>query len=472
MPHAVSRRAVLAGGAALATLRAARADTPGLIATTRVIEVEGKPAKVFGLLRPDGGQGLVLDPGARFAVTLANQSGEPTIIHWHGQTPPPGQDGVTEFGNATLIDPGATREYDFAARPGTHWMHSHHGLQEQSLMAAPLIVRTRQDTAADRQEVVMLLHDFSFRDPAEILAGLTGGAGMPGMAGMGGMGAMQGHTQDHSMAMPMQMDLNDIAFDAYLANDRTLSDPAVIRTARGGEIRLRLINAATATAFWIDLGTEGRIVAVDGNEVVPLAARRFPMSQAQRVDVLLTMGSAALPVLAQREGDRARTGIILAPPGASVAKIAAQAEQKAGAVDWSLERRLRAATPLPVEPPNIRRTVILAGGMGAYDWTIDGRTWADRRPITVAEHDRVVLDIENHSMMAHPMHLHGHHFQVLALNDTPLPGAMRDTVLVPPMARVSIGFDATNPGSWLFHCHNLYHMASGMMTELAYTSLA
>jgi FtsP/CotA-like multicopper oxidase with cupredoxin domain len=74
----------------------------------------------------------------------------------------------------------------------------------------------------------------------------------------------------------------------------------------------------------------------------------------------------------------------------------------------------------------------------------------------------------NHSMMAHPMHLHGHHFQVVGINGRRLSGAMRDTVLVPPMGTVVVEFDADNPGRWLYHCHNLYHMAAGMMSEVVY----
>jgi FtsP/CotA-like multicopper oxidase with cupredoxin domain len=134
--------------------------------------VRGKAASVFGIRQVDGTPGLVLDPGQRFRVSLANRSGEDTIIHWHGQTPPYGQDGVAEFG-IPLIAAGADQDYDFVARPGTYWMHSHQGLQEQSLMAAPLIVRTEDDLRSDAQEVTVLLQDFTFRDPAEMLAGLT-----------------------------------------------------------------------------------------------------------------------------------------------------------------------------------------------------------------------------------------------------------------------------------------------------------
>jgi FtsP/CotA-like multicopper oxidase with cupredoxin domain len=71
--------------------------------------------------------------------------------------------------------------------------------------------------------------------------------------------------------------------------------------------------------------------------------------------------------------------------------------------------------------------------------------------------------------MAHPMHLHGHHFQVVTLNGVSLPGAMRDTVMVPGSGTVRVAFDADNPGRWLFHCHNLYHMETGMITEVVYS---
>ena len=61
--------------------------------------------------------------------------------------------------------------------------------------------------------------------------------------------------------------------------------------------------------------------------------------------------------------------------------------------------------------------------------------------------------------MAHPRHLHGHHFPVVVLNGQPLQGAVRDTVLVPVNGTVTVAFDADSPGRWLLHCHNLFHMA-------------
>ena len=88
--------------------------------------------------------------------------------------------------------------------------------------------------------------------------------------------------------------------------------------------------------------------------------------------------------------------------------------------------------------------------------------------IEVKRGERVEIALSNMSMMAHPMHLHGHHFQVTGINGASISWAVRDTVLVPPMARVNLAFDADNPGRWPFHCHHLYHMATGMMSYVSY----
>ena len=101
--------------------------------------------------------------------------------------------------------------------------------------------------------------------------------------------------------------------------------------------------------------------------------------------------------------------------------------------------------------------------MAAYTWSI-----SPGAPLKVSKDKRVRLTMRNMSMMAHPMHLHGHHFQVLRVNGRDISGAVRDTVLLPPMAEVAVEFDTGNPGNWPLHCHHLYHMATGMMTYVSY----
>lgn len=490
----MNRRTLLSGAACAAVLGlAARPIVPARAATSRVltidsrsIEVGGRSAKVYGLVGPDGKPGLTFNAGDQFDVLLDNRLAEETMIHWHGLTPPNQFDGVPDM-PMPLLKAGEQRSYSFpVGAGGTNWMHAH-TLQEQALLAAPLIVRRPGEQSADEQEVVVLLHDFSFTPAAELLAKLKSGSGgqggmMQGMMNHGGgmmsggsgnmmQGMMNGMMQGSQNGMMMPggmagMDVNDIAYDAFLANDRTLDDPEVVGVEKGGLVRLRIINGATATGFTIDLGgLSGELVAVDGQPVIPKTIGHFPLTMGQRVDIRVAIPKegGAFPILALREGAPERTGILLATSGAAVAKLASVADQAGPGLDLTLEAQLQAVTPLAARSADKSFMVHLMGNMQGYQWGIMGEA------ITVAKGDRVEIEMMNMSMMSHPMHLHGHHFQVVSINGQPFAGAMRDTVLVPPMQSVRFAFDANNPApAWAFHCHNLYHMASGMMSAVSY----
>jgi FtsP/CotA-like multicopper oxidase with cupredoxin domain len=473
-------------------VRASSSAPKRLVAGTRVLEVNGRSAKVFGLTGPDGRPGIRLAADERFQVELVNKSGTRTLVHWHGQLPPWTEDGFP-WPETPPIANGAVQPYDYAPIPGTYWMHSHHDMQEQSLMTAPLIVHTAAELREDRQEVVLMLHDFTFRTAEEVLAGLTGtsvaaaqlmaqkieevldrkgGSKVPettmvGMAPHGPRMVMPGMT----MSRPggMHMDLNDVSYEAFLANDRTLADPEIVHVERDSRIRLRVINGASSSQFWIDLGElVGHVVATDGHPVHPVAGGRFPIAMAQRLDILIDLPrTGAFPIRAQLEGEGRQTGIVLATPGAPIPQIADRA-QAAPPVDNSLEVRLAAVEPLLSRPADIVHTISLGGSMKPYAWSMNGEYWPHVTPLILSKGQRVAIDLINNSMMAHPMHLHGHAFQVIAIDGWQINGAVRDTVLVMPMSRVRIAFDADNPGRWPFHCHNLYHMASGMLTEFRY----
>lgn len=475
----ISRRGFLAASAALAAPlllpRALRADTPlrSLRATTRTLDIGGRAVSVKGILDDRGRSGLTLNPGEAFRLDLANELEAETILHWHGQIPPIVQDGVPDMPQPALAA-GERRSFDFAATPGTHWMHSHIPVQEMELLAAPLIVRRPEDLTADRQEVVILLHDLSFRPAEEVLAEITGGMGGMAhdmgsmghdMSGIGGGGMMGGL----SMAA---MDLNDFNFDAYLANDRTLDDPEVVAVDKGGKVLLRIINGSAATVFWIDTGAlQGRAVATDGNPIHPVAGSRFGLAMGQRLDIELDLPAegGAFPVLALREGAVERTGIILASKGAAVKRLATASDtaHPAFSSDLAQEAQFSALTPLADRPVDRSDNLMLGGSMMPYLWTIDGRGWGTHRPIMARSGERVTLTFHNMSMMAHPMHLHGHHFQVVALNGRAVAGALRDTVHVPPMSMVTVALDAGEAARWMLHCHHMPHLATGMMTEFS-----
>lgn len=465
--------AVVAASSSTIQIRKAFAAEPGAIdlrAVSRTIEVRGKAAKVYGLVQPNGTPGLVMQTG-RFRVRLESCIEAPTLVHWHGLLPPYGQDGVPDLPQPLLAS-GKSYDYDFPlATPGTHWMHAH-TLQEQQLLAAPLIVVDPAEAKIDEQPVVVLLHDLSFTPPEEILAKVRRAPAMQDMPGMPGH-SMPATPKGPPAKDDEAMDVNDIDYDAYLANDRTLDDPEVFRVERGGRVRLRLINGATATAFWIDLGElEGDVIAVDGNPVAPVPGRRFPLGMGQRIDIRLRLPSqeGAWPILAIREGEEERTGFVLATKGGAVRRVASSGERDEPALDLAVEASLRALRPLASKAADRRDTVVLGGDMAAYVWTLNGETYGKHRPLKVRAGERVELTLRNDSMMGHPMHLHGHHFQVVAIEGRPWLGAVRDTVWVPPKRSVTIAFDAGNAGIWAFHCHHLYHMAAGMMTTVTYDS--
>ncbi len=486
MTH-LTRRTLFAAAGTLAAapfVSRAFAATPLLTVDTRTIEVKGRAARVFGVLGQDGRPGLMRNEGDALSGLLRNASAEELVMHWHGQVQAPALQDRARPGGGVLAA-GATDEVAFPLTSGTHWMHSHL-LNEQLLLAAPLVAQEADSRAM--QNVTIMLHDFSFRSPQELLASL-GGAGGHGAhgaaasapsahAGHGGHAGMNhGAMGQGSMAglpaMPPMAHANDIAYDAFLANDRTLADPETVRVDKGAPVRLRLINGATATAFLIDTGAlEAEVVAVDGSPCARgVTGRLFPLAQGQRLDLVVQVPASggAFPVLAQVEGERARTGLILASAGANVARVSGEAKDKAALADLSLDARLAAATPLSVRKPD-RDLRILLGEEPGYRWTLNGKVHGEHSPLAARVGERVRLTFANPTSMMHPMHLHGHHFQVVALDGKPVSGPLRDTVIVPPGREVSVAFDTDKPGDWYIHCHHLYHMATGMMTELAVTA--
>ena len=391
MNLSLSRRVFLQGfcaapfGAGLA-----RGQTPTeLKIDSRIIEVNGRATKVFDIVNSRGGRGLSLLLGERFQARVKNGLADETLLHWHGLNPPSDQDGVPMLSQAPL-KPGESFDYDFVnTRSGTHWMHSHLGLQEQQFLAAPLIVRETAEPLFDEQEHVVMLHDFSFRDPQEIMAELKGGGGHAGhsMAGM-------------KMAMPGM--LNDITYDAYLANDRTLADPEVVRVGKATQIRLRIINGASATNMWIDLGAlAGELIAVDGNAIYPIKGSLFPLAIAQRADIRVKLPDAtgAWPILFRPEGLGARTGIYLATQGAEIAKLSSEGDMTPE-VNVAQEMRLRSVAELPPEPVTRTEILALTGGGSDYLWGLNGKPSMHDTIFTVREGGRIEVIMQNQTGMA------------------------------------------------------------------------
>ncbi len=255
-------------------------------------------------------------------------------------------------------------------------------------------------------------------------------------------------------------------------NFHTPDDPEIISVKPLNRVRLRFINGASATNFFIDLGAlEGEAIATDGNRIKSIKGSKFQIGIAERLDILVTIPrqGGAFPLLAQGEGTQMQAGLILATPGASIPKLSAQAATRVGAFSQEQELLFEALNPLPERAVDQHFLLTLDGNMEKYQWSINGQLWPNVTPTVVNTGKRIEIVYKNVSMMSHPMHLHGHIFQVSAINGKPIHGALRDTILVLPHSTVTIQFDADHPGVWPLHCHNLYHQAAGMETLLRYS---
>lgn len=418
------------------------------------INVNGKKATVLSISQPDGTLGIRANKGDDFNVMLKNSMYVPTSIHWHGLILPNNQDGVA-FITQLPIYPGLTYHYKFPLKQsGTYWMHSHYNLQEQRLLSAPLIIHDIEDEKIADKEAILFLTDFSFKSPSEIYQNLRCNKKMADK---------KTHSQD----------IVEVDYDAYLTNYRTLENPDVVEVKPGEKVRLRIINGSSSTNFFIGLDDlEGEAIAVDGNRIHSLRGSIFELAVAQRIDIVVTIphDGKYFPIFAIGEGTDKQTGIILALKGDAPLGLPLKASEKTGPFSNQQELSLKALYPLAKKQVDKRVIIELGGNMADYTWTLNGQSWPEITPIVVDKGQRVELVFRNKTSMSHPMHLHGHIFQVTSIDGKEIDGAMRDTILVMPNSSVAVQFDADNPGVWPLHCHLLYHLEAGMLTVIRYNN--
>lgn len=129
---------------------------------------------------------------------------------------------------------------------------------------------------------------------------------------------------------------------------------------------------------------------------------------------------------------------------------------------------LRSINPSALDSTNKVREVKLAltGNMLRYVWSIDNKTLSEADDILIRRGENVRFVMTNATMMRHPMHLHGHFFRFVNAQGEYSP--MKHTFDIRPMETVTIEFYANEDQDWFFHCHNLYHMMSGMARVVSY----
>src|SRR5580704_8883270 len=416
--------------------------------------------------------------GQKLRINVVNHLPAPTSVHWHGLHQPGTwqMDGVDKVSHAP-IPPGTSFVYEFTATPaGTHWYHSHVGVQYPNGLFGPLIVDEAEPPVRYDRDEILLINDWFLRPADEILAGLIGPARMhgarmgksmvkmPSPSPMKGM-AIKGMSMKNMGGKP---DVGDVPFESALFNGLgrfpgTHAPLANIRIKRGETLRLRLINASSTYEFRFQIdGHPLTVIATDGSPVVPVKVDNLVFGPGERYDVLLTGDQTGVAWIraATLAGDEARA--VLRYDGTP------QVEPAAGAVIWGRQLlalgALRSPAPATLGPQPREVSLRLGGTMSPYAWNINNQAYPHSEPITAAKDEWLRFVLDNPTGMDHPFHLHGHYFYVLGI-----PGRLnlvdpprKDTVNVPARGQLVLLWKADNPGRWFFHCHIEWHAATGM----------
>lgn len=476
-------------------LTRASADAKAGNATNKALRLSAIPGAPYGVEREvwtyDGqvpGPLIRATEGDTLRIRVKNNLPRPTTIHWHGihqigTWQMDGVEGLTQSG----IPPGGQFTHEFLARPvGTHWYHSHTGVQYSEGLFGPLIIDRRDEPGRYDRDEVLVVNDW-FRKPSdEILEELKRGGGhdkgpMPDMPRERMPGMKPEGMPGHQMAeMPEMADIADFPFDFGLINGRgrrpsDAQSPLTIFEVRQGErIRFRIINASSTYAFRFQIdGHPLRVIAADGTPVRPVTVDNLVIAIGERYDVLVDAKQTGAFWMRAVTLDGNEVRAVLRTRGAG------RGEPPESPVVWGPRTltldMLRPEGPVSVAGKAFREVVLRMGGeMVPYGWTINGQAYPNADPISVERGESIRLVLENPTTMDHPMHLHGHSFYVLGPPDklnltTPV---LKDTVNLPAKSTLALQWEATNPGKWLFHCHIEWHLATGMASVFVYRSFA
>jgi FtsP/CotA-like multicopper oxidase with cupredoxin domain len=395
--------------------------------------------------------------GQTLEITVNNALNVPTAVHWHGIRLPNAMDGVAGL-TQSAIKPGETFHYRFAPPDaGTYWYHSHVNAYEQvgRGLYGPLIIEEASPPAVDR-DLVWMIDDWRLNDDAQIIDNFGSGHDRSHAGRIGNVPTVNGRFRD------------------------------IVKVRTGERLRIRVINASNARNFSLSFGElVPTVIAVDGQPLKPYQPRdEIIVGAAGRVDLIVDMTGDPGSLMPVVDGFYRQSFDLVTFAYDSSPLRCSPLRTSALQGDISL-------APSTVPEPDLAKAdsydVVIAGGamgglsraqmngewMSLRDIARQGYVWAingvvgnklDLPPlIDTAAGTSIRLNIKNDTAFPHPMHLHGHHMKLLAIDGKPVDDPhWVDSPLVMPGTSVDLAFVADNPGSWLFHCHALEHHSAGL----------
>ncbi|WP_426149939.1 multicopper oxidase family protein [Pseudomonas sp. DC3000-4b1] len=396
------------------------------------------PAWAFGGSAP--GQELRVRQGDWLRVRFTNRLPVPTTIHWHGIRLPLEMDGVPYVSQMPVL-PGESFIYRFRVPDaGSYWYHPHVASSEQlgRGLVGPLIIEEREPTGFLHERTLCLKN---------------------------------WHVDEQGAFLPFSIP-REAARNGTLGRLSTINGAAnpTLDLPAGQVVRLRLLNLDNTATYRLNLkgAGEARLYALDGNPIEPRPfGKDYWLGPGMRVCVALRVPAAGEEI-ALRDGP-VRLGTFRA--------VAVDGQTS----DWP--------APLPANPiaePDLASAEKLnfnfewvgstvAAGVEAQPslwqingvaWDINDKTCADR-PIARLERGKsYIFELKNMTQYQHPVHLHGMSFKVIRSNRRKIIPYFTDTFLLGRNERAQVALVADNPGTWMFHCHVIDHMETGLMAAI------
>ncbi|MBA2875203.1 multicopper oxidase family protein [Thermaerobacillus caldiproteolyticus] len=397
--------------------------------------------------------------GEHVKIHLKNELKEPVTIHWHGYPVPNNMDGIPGV-TMNAVQPGKTFTYEFDATvPGTYWYHSHQNSVNQvdKGLYGALIVEPKEKEDIDR-DYTLIIDEWMSHPMTETTGGHSGHEMAYSTSNMNG----------HDMSM----------YDIFTINGKSGDLVEPLKVKQGERVKLRLINAGYMTHKLHLHGHQFQVTAIDGQPIKDpklIKDELLAIAPGERYDIEFTAnhpgtwylechgttaGTDGMKVRIEYEGKATQNDHPNSDKPLPIFDVTAYGKHETGPFTlkqhYDLEYTMKLGTAT-------------AGNNTVF--TINGKTFPNTEPIQVKKGDLVKVKLINTSKTDdHPMHLHGHFFQVLSKNGTPLTGypVIKDTLNIKPGEEYVVAFQADNPGNWMFHCHDLHHAASGMVTEVHY----
>lgn len=241
------------------------------------------------------GPTLEFNEGEYAVIYVKNNMDVETSIHWHGILLPNFFDGVPYL-STPPIEPGKTLKYEFAIKQnGTYWYHSHTMLQEQSGVFGSIVIHPKEKTLEYDKELVLILSDWTNEKPKDVLRFLKRGTEwynikkgtatpLNQVIARGAFGAQIDFWRQRMEGA----DIADIYYPAFLINGQQMVEYPDFKP--GEKIRLRIINGAASTSFWMTFGGETpTLVSADGLDVVPLKKNKTFIGVAETYDFIVAI---------------------------------------------------------------------------------------------------------------------------------------------------------------------------------------